>query len=512
MSNRNRHGKTVELASPPPQPVETRILINEPEKGTSGLKEWSGFVSEAYNAALHWPNVSTLYTRLRTSCPEMVMIGRAFTAWARNVELQCDLPENPTDDDKRYQDFILSEAANVEGGFGQYLETTVSRAPFDGFTWNTVVPSLRLREWVPPDYVAPDGTKEPDEWRSEANDGLIGVRRLAYRDSSTLYKWDINKQKKLRGFVQQDFPNPEITLPLSQSLHHQFGDPSNPEGNTPLQAVWRLERIKFGYEVVYGIGSEHSAGYLDVSVSENGKVLSADDRADIKRAARAILSAQEGNYAMWPFGITGQIKDIPFSAAPALLEAIKHYSVLMLSVYMMQFIALNTMTNTGAQASQVDSTNIGIFTFNAMLDGFAKQYDDQVGKRLYKWNREQFPKLTARPKITFSHVKNNLAMNELGSFMNQIKDIVPLGKDDIAALRKESGWLPENTPEGEDVLTGPGSKSSAPQPTQQPAPQMNPDGTPMMQPQTPPAQLAQRTYNALRSELRVWRRGEKVEL
>jgi hypothetical protein len=499
MSRTSTRAKTPtrELAAPQPkQDTEVRILINDPERGTSGLKEWSGFVSEAYNAALYWPGVSELYHRLRTSCPEMVMIGRAFTAWARNVEPQVDLPENPTDDDKRYQDFILSDFDNMEGGFGQYLETVVGRTPFDGFSWLSVVPSMRNPDWIPPAYVASDKTTEPDEWRSEEKDNLIGVRRLAYRDSSTLARWDMTKQKRLRGFVQQDFPNPEITLPLDQSLHHQFGDPSNPEGNSPLQAVWRLERIKYGLEVIQGIGFEHAAGYLNASKS-NDSSISNDDKANVKAAARAILTAQEGNYAFWPFGITGKVEDVPFGAAPSLLEAIKHYSILMLSVYMMQFIALNTMTSTGAQASQVDSTNMGIFTFNSMLDGIAKQYDDQVGKRLYKWNRNSFPGLTARPKITFSHVKNNVAMQQLGSFLTSLNGIVPLGPDDIKAIRRESGWMPENSPEPGDEI--------------KPVAQSTQDTQTQDQRQTP-EQTAQLTYNAVRSKLRVWKRGESVEL
>lgn len=505
-STRAKSAAPKELAAPPAQPVETRILLNEPEKGTSGLKEYSGFVSEAYNAALYWPGVSTLYHRLRTSCPEIVMIGRAFTAWGRNVSPQVDLPENPSDDDKRYQDFVLSDFDNMEGGFGQYLETALSRAPFDGFSWMSAVPSLRNPSWVPPAYVVNTNQTEPDEWRSEADDGLIGIRRLAYRDSSTLLRWDMTAQKRLRGFVQQDFPAPEVTLPINQSLHHQFGDPSNPEGNSPLQAVWRLERVKYGLEVVQGFGFEHAAGYLNAKKTEQGTISSAD-KANVKDAARAILTAQEGNYAFWPFGIDGEVKDVPFGAAPSLLEAIKHYSILMLSVYMMQFVALNTMTNTGAQASQVDSTNMGIFTFNSMLDGFAKQYDDQIGKRLYMWNRDRFPKLTARPKITFSHVKNNVAMQELGGFLSALNGILPLGPDDIKAIRKESGWMPENGPKPGDEI-----KPTAGQPTQRPTPQTGPDGMPMQPDQMPPAQKAQLTYNALRSQLSVWRRGERVEL
>lgn len=64
-----------------------------------------------------------------------------------------------------------------------------------------------------------------------------------------------------------------IILPLDNSLHITFGDANNPEVLSPLEAVWRLERLKYGYEVVMGIGSEHSAGRLKIQKIEN-RVLS----------------------------------------------------------------------------------------------------------------------------------------------------------------------------------------------------------------------------------------------
>jgi hypothetical protein len=434
------------------KPAEVRIVINQAEEiGTTGLKAYGGFVSEAYNSSLFWPGVAPLYSRIRTSMPEIVMVTRAFTAWGRNISPIVELPENPSDDDKRYQDFIFSDFENMEGGFGELIETMVSRVPFDGWFWWDAVPALRAEGWIPPD--------PEDTWRSQEDDGLIGLRRLSPRDPNSFQRWEFNTKKRMTGMWQQDFPAPAVLLPLSHGLHMTFGDPNNPEGNSPLQAVWRLERIKYGLEVIQGIGFEHAAGHLSVSRTSEGTI-SDDDRANIKQAARSILTAQEGNYAVWPFGYEGDVMDIGFQAAPSILEAIKHYSILALSVYMMQTIALNTLTNTGALASQVDTTQLAVFTFNSMMDGFAQQYDAQIGRRLYEWNKSSFPGLTRRPKIKFSHVENNIALNTLGGFLSSMKDILPLGEEDLKAIRKRSGFLPENNPE--EPITGPGSQSTQP--------------------------------------------------
>ncbi len=455
------------------QPTEVRIIINEAQEiGTTGLKSFSGYVNEAYNSSLFWPGVAPLYARLRTSMPEMVMVVRAFTAWARNISPKVDLPEKPSDDDKRYQDFIYSDFENMEGGFGELVETLVSRVPFDGWFWWDAVPCLRDPEWKPPD--------PEDEWQSQEDDGLVGLRRLSPRDPGSFQRWEFNSKKRMTGMWQQDFPNPAVLLPKKHGLHMTFGDPHNPEGNTPQQAVWRLERIKFGLEVIQGIGFEHSAGHLSVKRTAEGTI-SDDDRGNIKTAARAILTAQEGNYAIWPFNYEGEVMDINFQAASSILDAIKHYSVLALSVYMMQTIALNTMTDTGALASQVDSSQLAVFTFNSMMDGFAQQYDAQIGHRLYEWNKAQFPGLTRRPKIGFTHVENNIALDTLSGFLSGIKDIVPLGEEDLKAIRQRSGFLPANNPE--EPITGPGAQAPEPPPLT-------------------PEQQAQQTQAALRESLK----------
>lgn len=452
--------KPAELA----EQTEVRIVMNQmQEEGTSGLKQQGGFVYEAYNSALYYPNAYPIYNKIRRSMPEMVTIRQAFTAWARNVTPAVDLPDKPTDDDKRYQDFIQQDFENIDGGFTAFMDTLINHVPFFGFGWWDVAPAVRDPNWTPPPYTDAQGRTWQDDWRSEYDDGLIGLRRIGWRDLSTFVGWEFDGRKKAIGMKQQDFPNPPVLLDKRHSLHMTFGDPNNPEGLTPLEAIWRLERIKYGLEMIMGIGFEHASGHLKVTKTEKG-TLSTSDKAVAKNAARAILTAQEGNYALYPYGMDGNVIDIGFQAAGNLLESIKYYGIVALSVYMMQFVALNTMTNTGALASQVDSTQIGIFSFNSMLDGFAAQYNEQIGKRLYQWNKASFPNLTKRPTIKFSHIENNLAMQDLGGFLRSIEGIIPLGEDDVKAFRKRSGWMPENGPRpGEELETKP---EPAPQPNQ----------------------------------------------
>jgi len=432
-------------------PDQVRILLNE--AGTTGLKTYGGFVSESYISDYSWPSVSSLYSRLRRSDPEMLMISTAFSAWARSIGLVVDLPDDPSDVEKKYRDFIYEVFDDVEGGFSNLVETMVRRVPFDGFYIWEAVPGLRNPEWSPPPSTDIGGITWPDPWRSEYDDGLIGLRRLSPRDTSTFAGWIFDGNKRARAYRQQDFPNPVVDIPLNRCLHMVYGDSNNPEGMSPLEGVARLERLKYGYEVVMGIGSEHVAGFLNVQKTNVGS-LSSEDKDNVAKAARAILSAQEGNYALWPYGMEGKVMDITFAAAASILETIKYYAVTKLAVYMMQFISYNIFTRTGALASATDSSQIAVFTFNSMMDGFASQLDDQIGSKLYEWNKDSFPGLERRPHIRFKHVEKSVDLMQMGQFFSALNGILPLGEDDYKAIRVKSGFMPRNLPNQEDAVIG----------------------------------------------------------
>jgi len=429
-----------ELATPPqngngrPENIRSRMFE---EIGSSGLDAWYGFVYQAYNADLYWPGVYELYNRLRRSDPEVTITRQIFGTVASGVRIEPDLPDKPSDDDKRFQEFYSEVIDDLEGGIDRWRDTFVAYVPFMGWAWWEAVPAVRQRDWIPPD---------DDPWRSKYDDGLTGFRRFAFRDHSSFDSWKINESSgRLSGMWQLDAPNPRILLPLANSVHVAFGDVENPEGLTPLEAMWRLERIKYGLEIVQGIGFEHAAGHLSVTKTEAG-ALTEGDKSNIKAAARAILTAQEGNYAAWPFGFTGSVIDVPFSAAPSILSAIQHYSMLKLALYNMQWVAMSTVSATGSYAALKDSTALWLVAFNQMMANGVQQLDNQIGPRLLKWNAAKFPGITRRPALKISKVEKLIDLQELGVFMQALKDVMPLGDDDYLEFRKRTGFLPETLP------------------------------------------------------------------
>jgi len=420
------------------------------EVGTPGLDMYSGWIMKAYNTQLFWPSVEPLYSRIWRSDPEVTVVRTLFDAWASGLDVTIELPENvggqevpAMDDDKKAQEFGYSVLDDIEGGIGKWVTSVTARAPFYGWGfWETPL-GLRRPNWKPPN--------EGDQWRSEYDDGLVGIRRLAFRDYSSFERWEADDYSgRVTGLWQGDQPNPRRLIPFSQGLHITYGDSDNPEGLATLEALWRLERIKYGLEVVMGIGFEHAAGYLDVTAE---KKLTTEDKAHIAEAARAVMSAQEGNYAAWPEGFKGELRDVPFSAAPSILDTIRYYSILKLSLLGMQWVALSSMTGAGSFASMKDSSGMAVLLFNSMVGSFEQQFNDQLMKRLYTHpvNAAAFPNMTRRPQLRISRLDKSIELEQLGAFATAMNAIMPLGDDDYIAIRRKSELLPETLPKPEEA-------------------------------------------------------------
>ncbi len=413
------------------------------EIGTPGLDIWSGFVNEAYHTDLYWPSVYPLFNRIRRSDPEISISRQMFVSFARQLSLSwVPATDEPNESDTKAVDFGNEALLDLDGGVADLLETIVSYVPFMGWGWWEVVPGLRRQGWRPP------GSEDP--WRSKYDDGLVGIRRLAWRDHSSFSSWDIDETNgRLFGMNQRDEPNQEITIPLDQSVHLKFGDTVNPEGLSPLEAVWRLERIKYGLEVVQGIGFEHAAGHAKFQAE---KELTADDKVQIKKAARSLLTAQEGNYLMLPGHVQADVEDIDFSAARSILEAIKYYGVLKLQVFFMQWAALSASTGTGSFAAKKEDVEMFVLFYNSMMQGFAAQIGEQLAPHLFRMNAAQWPQLTAPPRLTVSKLDKSINLEELAGWIKAMKDTgFDLDDQDALWIRKRAG-MPEELPEIDDEV------------------------------------------------------------
>lgn len=406
------------------------------ELGSTGLPVMGEYINAAYNADLRMPAAYTDFNRIHRSDPEMAMIRRAFAALAGQQQILVSPPARANAAEERATLFLQQCLEEVADGMPAFKETLVGYVPFWGWGW-----------WEVPLGVRSDSFRAEDDWHSRYNDGLIAPRGLSFRHPSSFYSWEIEpKTKKTTGLVQLDTPNPMVTIPRQRSVHITLGDAINPEGWSPLEAIYRLERYKYSLEIILGMGFEHSSGHVKFTVREQ---LSSGDESRIAAAARAILSAQEGNYITEIADkFTANLIDVPFAAATALLESIRYYGLLKLQIFSMQWIAIATTAGTGAYAAATDASSMGIMAYNGMTESAIDQLNRQLVTRLFDHpiNAAAFAGMVNRPRIMITPVEKTISLNELAQFVQQIAPIVPLTAEDIAAVRRKSGFLPEPDP------------------------------------------------------------------
>lgn len=419
------------------------------ERGDSGITRMMGYIQQAYNKDLYWPAAGKEYERMRRTDPEMTIIRSVFSSMASavNIEWQINGVDTPNQQESQALEFAESVTAEIPGGFEDWLDTCISKIPFFGWGWWEAVPGLRRAGW-----------KNSAGWMSAQNDNRIGIAKLAWRDPTTIQEWIFDDNGEMTGWKQTIVSGTNfgktIDLQKYRGIHVTFGDSVNPEGLSPLEAVYRLEYIKRGLEMVQGIGFEHAAGYLDVKVAE--KLGDAADVDKIKQSAQNVMTAQEGNYAVWPAQVeSAELKDVPFQAAASILQAIQYYGVLKMTVYLSQWAALSATTGAGSYAAMSDSSAMFLTYFNSMIEGFVKQLDAQLGKMLFDgYNAGAFTGMRVRPHLVASPVKKNIPLAEIGSFVQALRIAgIPLGEKDAIKIRESSGGLlSKQLPKPDEVI------------------------------------------------------------
>lgn len=412
--------------------------------GVGGTPAYGGFITAAYLKQLQWPGGWPEYNRLWRTDPEVTIVRQLFTALSGRMGLTVELPEGAENNeaDQRAKDFYLSVIG--EGLFEQWLQSAIQTVPFMGWGW-----------WEAPLGVRSEKFTADDGWHSGYDDGLFAIRALAFRDYSTFYRWEMDSAGRVTGLWQSapTYGVPMTLIPLAQSAHITYGDHNNPEGLSPLEVLYRLERITYGLSVVQGIGYEHTAGHVVFTVANQ---IDSQSKGVLREAARALLTAQEGNYVTEILEkFTARIVDTPFAAAQHLEETINHLRLLKLAIFGMQFVGISTMSNSGSYAALDDSSSLAMTIFNSMAEGFVEQLDRQVGARLFALprNKAAFRGMSVRPVLKLKNVTKRPALNELGQFAAILNAISPLGEDDMIAIRSQSGFLP-TTPQRNGAMVG----------------------------------------------------------
>jgi len=138
---------------------------------------------------------------------------------------------------------------------------------------------------------------------------------------------------------------------------------------------------------------------------------------------------------------------ISFSSAGDILEAIKYYSTLKLQLFGMQWVALSATTGSGSFAAMEDSSTMALLAYNNMMKSFADRVGQQLWDYLAKANPQLFSQASTKHKLVITPIDKVINLTELAQFTSQIFPLIDVGDEDVLALRRKSGFMPETLPE-----------------------------------------------------------------
>jgi predicted ABC-type ATPase len=198
------------------------------EIGVSGLKVFSGVVSEEFLQKLQGPKAVAVYREMSDNDATVGALLMAIELMCRAVDWECE----PTDTSKEAEDaaeFVKSLFEDMSHTYEDFIAEALTMLVFGWSYFETV-------------YKRRVGPLEKDPAkRSKFDDGLIGVRKLAPRSQDTLLRWEMQDDGGIDGMTQlPPQGGAEITLPIEKCLLFRTTTrKNNPEGRSILRTAYR---------------------------------------------------------------------------------------------------------------------------------------------------------------------------------------------------------------------------------------------------------------------------------
>ena len=223
------------------------------EVGVSGLKVFSGYVSEEYLPELQGRNATRIYRQMSEGDPIVNAVLTAITLILRAVDWRVE-PANDSPEAEKEAEFVQSLLDDMSHPFPETIAETMSMLVF-GWSYHEIV----LKRRVGPD-------QKDASLRSKYTDGRIGIRKLPIRSQDSLLRWDMQADGGINGMWQLPPVGGQLLyIPIERALLFRTTSKKNsPEGVSILRAAYRSWFLKKTVEDFEAIGIERELAGLPV--------------------------------------------------------------------------------------------------------------------------------------------------------------------------------------------------------------------------------------------------------
>jgi hypothetical protein len=355
--------------------------------GTSGLRQFGGYIQEEFLKDLKGTNAARLYREMSDNDPIVGALLFAVTMLIRQVNWRVqaadDSPE--AEDAKAFVEEVMDDMSTSWAS----VMAEVSSMFIYGFAPLEIIWKKRIG----PDEA--DGSR-----RSKYTDGKIGIRALALRAQNTIPKWLIDPiDGSIDGMWQQPYDRAMVLIPIEKLLlFRTTEDRQNPEGRSILRNAYRPWYLKKKIEELEGVGIERDLAGLPVALIPN-KYLSptadAVEKQVFQNFKRMIASVKRDNHEglILPSDRDAQgnlrfeVKLMSTGGARQFdtTKVVDRYNRAIATSVLADFIFLG-QGSTGSFALSSNKTEIFATAIGAYLNSIAETFNRHLLPRLWKLN------------------------------------------------------------------------------------------------------------------------------
>ena len=432
--------------------------------GTSGLKQYGGYVLEEFHRRLQGRQAVRVYREMADNSSTIGAIRYLIKALVRQAEWRIE-PADESPKANEQAEFVEGALADMSHTFEDLLSETLSMLDY-GWAYVEIVYKLRK------------GNTDDPTTRSQFDDGKFGWRKLAVRSQDTLDRWEFDPADGgIRGMWQDDIYAQQgggsVFIPIEKSLLFRTETTkNNPEG----RSLYRNAVVDYHYlkriQEIEAVGIERDmTGLLTMEVPLE---LLSSDAAPREHAIRqklekmlAQLKRDEREFAMVPPELdrtgkptgyklkllaTGGRRQIDTNGTKV------YYKNSILQSVLAQFIQLGMAQTAGSFALASSQTNLFAVALGTIMDSVASVFNRFAIPRLMKLNNVP---VELHPWLTHGDIESP-PLDEVGKYVTALAAAGQLPVDDKPLQRKllEIGNLPQPTEHGvEKARTRPGKQA-----------------------------------------------------
>jgi hypothetical protein len=425
--------------------------------GTTGLKQYSGYVREEWHKSLQGTKAAKVYREMWDNEPIISAGLHIIDTLVRAVDYRVE-PDGDSPDAKAAAEFGQQCIDDLKGGMKAVVSDALTMLVFG---WASQEKCFKIRR---------GDTGEPST-HSKYSDGKIGWHSFAPRAQETLFKWEFGEGNEILGWWQAAAPHfRRILLPRERTIHYRLrADKDNPEGRSLLRGAYTSYYHKKNHQFTEAVGIERNLAGFPVAqvpyelMAPGATPQQQQVRASIERMVQKIRVDEmtglvfpseldrEGNPTGYKFGLINSggrnVADTDV--------VIKRYSSQIAMTMMVEFLLLG-QDGVGSLAMHGDKTSLFAYSLNTILDSVVDQINEDAFPELMKLNGYR---LSVSPKLVHGDTEK-LDLQVLANYVTSLS-----GAGAMVVDNKLEEYLREqaNLPKADALTFAPAPSAGAPQ-------------------------------------------------